>query len=180
MVGVGTVLADNPELTCRIPGFRSTPVVRIVADSHLRTPLTSRLAATAAEIPTWFLIRAGTDPTRHDAFVKLGATLISIPGAAAGVDLVTGLQELGRAGLTRLLVEGGGQIAAALLRADLVDRIAWFHAPTIMGGDGWPGVQAFGVDALDLMPRFRRHCEIAVGDDMFSGYTRQDSCSPAS
>jgi diaminohydroxyphosphoribosylaminopyrimidine deaminase / 5-amino-6-(5-phosphoribosylamino)uracil reductase len=67
MVGVGTVLADNPELTCRIPGFRSTPVVRIVADSHLRTPLTSRLAATTAEIPTWFLIRPGTDPARHHA-----------------------------------------------------------------------------------------------------------------
>jgi diaminohydroxyphosphoribosylaminopyrimidine deaminase / 5-amino-6-(5-phosphoribosylamino)uracil reductase len=172
MVGVGTVLADNPELTCRIPGFRATPVVRIVADSHLRTPLTSRLAATAAEIPTWFLIRSGTDPARHDAFGGLGATLISVPGAAAGVDLVAGLQALGKAGLTRLLVEGGGQIAAALLRADLVDRIAWFHAPSIMGGDGWPGVQAFGVDKLDLMPRFRRHCEFPIGDDMFSEYTR--------
>jgi diaminohydroxyphosphoribosylaminopyrimidine deaminase / 5-amino-6-(5-phosphoribosylamino)uracil reductase len=180
MVGVGTVLADNPELTCRIPGFRATPVVRVVADSHLRTPLTSRLAATAAETPTWFLIRPGTDPARHDAFSNLGATLINVPGAAAGVDLVIGLQALGRAGLTRLLVEGGGQIAAALLRADLVDRIAWFHAPTIMGGDGWPGVQAFGVDKLDLMPRFRRHCEFPIGDDMFTEYTRQGPCSPAS
>jgi diaminohydroxyphosphoribosylaminopyrimidine deaminase/5-amino-6-(5-phosphoribosylamino)uracil reductase len=180
MVGVGTVLADNPELTCRIPGFRPTPVVRVVADSHLRTPLTARLAATAAEIPAWFLIRPGTDPARYDAFSKLGATLISVPGAAAGVDLVAGLQALGHAGLTRLLVEGGGQIAAALLRADLVDRIAWFHAPTIMGGDGWPGVQAFGVDKLDLMPRFRRHCQTTAGDDMFSEYTRQDPCSPAS
>jgi diaminohydroxyphosphoribosylaminopyrimidine deaminase / 5-amino-6-(5-phosphoribosylamino)uracil reductase len=180
MVGVGTVLADNPELTCRIPGFRSAPVVRIVADSHLRTPLTSRLAATTAEIPTWFLIRPGTDPARHHAFSELGATLIGVPGAEAGVDLTAGLQALGKAGLTRLLVEGGGQIAAALLRADLVDRIAWFHAPAIMGGDGWPGVQAFGVDKLDLMPLFRRHCEYPIGDDMFSEYTRQGPCSPAS
>src|SRR5471032_1389722 len=60
MVGVGTVLADNPDLTCRIPGFRQTPNVRIVADSHLRTPLTSRLMITAAETPTWFLLREGT------------------------------------------------------------------------------------------------------------------------
>lgn len=180
LVGVGTVLADNPELTCRIPGFRATPVVRVIADSHLRTPLTSRLAATAGDIPTWFLIRQGTDPARRTAFANLGATVLSIPAAAAGVDLAAGLQALGQSGLTRLLVEGGGQIAAALLRADLVDRIVWFHAPAIMGGDGWPGVQAFGVQALDLMPRFRRHGVCTIGDDMFSEYTRQKPCSPVS
>jgi diaminohydroxyphosphoribosylaminopyrimidine deaminase / 5-amino-6-(5-phosphoribosylamino)uracil reductase len=180
MAGVGTVLADNPELTCRIPGFRTTQVVRVIADSHLRTPLTARLAATAAETPTWFLIRESGDPARRTAFSNLGATLISLPGVAAGVDLYAGLQALGKAGLTRLLVEGGGQIAAALLRADLVDRIAWFHAPAIMGGDGWPGVQAFGVEALDHMPRFRRHCVSTVGGDILSEYVRQSSCSPAS
>jgi diaminohydroxyphosphoribosylaminopyrimidine deaminase/5-amino-6-(5-phosphoribosylamino)uracil reductase len=106
--------------------------------------------------------------------------VITVPGAPAGVDLVAGLQALGQAGLTRLLAEGGGQIAAALLRADLVDRIAWFHAPAIMGADGWPAVQAFGVQGLDQMPRFRRHCVSTIGDDMFSEYTRETSCSPAS
>jgi diaminohydroxyphosphoribosylaminopyrimidine deaminase/5-amino-6-(5-phosphoribosylamino)uracil reductase len=180
LVGVGTVLADNPDLTCRIPGFRPTPVVRVVADSHLRTPLTSRLAVTAAQTPTWFLIRAGTDPARRTAFSDLGATLIEVPGASAGVDITAALHALGKAGLTRLLVEGGGQIAAALLRADLVDRVAWFHAPTIMGGDGWPAVQAFGIEILDHMPRFRRHCVTSIGNDMLSEYSRQASCSPVS
>ncbi|PPQ27586.1 bifunctional diaminohydroxyphosphoribosylaminopyrimidine deaminase/5-amino-6-(5-phosphoribosylamino)uracil reductase RibD [Rhodopila globiformis] len=180
MVGVGTVLADNPDLTCRIPGFRPTPVVRVVADSHLRTPLTTRLAMTAAQTPAWFLIRAGTDPARRTAFSDLGATLIEVPGASAGVDIAAALQALGTAGLTRLLVEGGGQLAAALLRADLVDRIAWFHAPAVMGGDGWPAVQAFGIETLDHMPRFRRHCVTSVGNDMLSEYSRQASCSPAS
>ena len=79
LVGVGTVLADNPDLTCRIPGFRSTPNVRVIADSHLRTPLTSRLLTTAADIPTWFLLREGTNLAREDAFVDLGAKLIKIP-----------------------------------------------------------------------------------------------------
>jgi diaminohydroxyphosphoribosylaminopyrimidine deaminase/5-amino-6-(5-phosphoribosylamino)uracil reductase len=96
------------------------------------------------------------------------------------VDIKAAMRALGEAGLTRVLVEGGGQLAAALLRADLVDRIAWFHAPTIMGGDGWPAVQAFGVERLEVMPRFSRDCEIVVGDDMLSEYTRQRSCSPAS
>ncbi|HXT81063.1 MAG TPA: dihydrofolate reductase family protein, partial [Acetobacteraceae bacterium] len=72
-------------------------------------------------------------------------------------------------------VEGGGQIAAALLRAELVDRIAWFHAPAVMGGDGWPGVQAFGTKTLDLMPRFRRHCVTLIGDDMLSEYVSRDT-----
>jgi diaminohydroxyphosphoribosylaminopyrimidine deaminase/5-amino-6-(5-phosphoribosylamino)uracil reductase len=180
MVGVGTVLSDNPELTCRIPGFRPTQIVRVIADSHLRTPLTTRLARTASETPTWFLVREGADPARRTAFTNLGARLIDVPGASAGVDLAAGLRALGAAGLTRILVEGGGQIAAALLRADLVDRIAWFHAPAIMGGDGWPAVQAFGTETLDRMPRFRRHCVTSVGNDMLSEYSRHPPCSPAS
>ena len=180
MVGVGTVLADNPDLTCRITGFRSTPVVRVIADSHLRTPLTSRLMTTTAETPTWFLVREGTNLAREDAFVEIGAKLIKIPGASAGVDLVRAMTALGTAGLTRVLVEGGGKLAAALLRADLVDRVAWFHAPSVMGGDGWPAVQAFGVQTLDQMPRFRRDCETVIGDDMLSEYIREPRCSPES
>ncbi len=180
MVGVGTVLADNPELTCRIRGFRSTPIVRVVADSHLRTPLTSRLMITAADIPTWFLLREGTNLAREDAFISIGAKLIKIPGSTAGVDLTAAMTALNAAGLTRILVEGGGQLAAALLRADLVDRIAWFHAPTVMGGDGWPAVQPFGTRTLDQMPRFRRDCTTPIGDDMLSEFTRQRPCSPAS
>jgi diaminohydroxyphosphoribosylaminopyrimidine deaminase/5-amino-6-(5-phosphoribosylamino)uracil reductase len=180
MVGVGTVLADNPDLTCRIPGFRPTPNVRVIADSHLRTPLTSRLMATAAQVPTWFLMREGTNLAREDAFIDIGAKLLKIPGGSAGVNIEAAMQALGEAGLTRVLVEGGGQLAAALLRADLVDRIAWFHAPSVMGGDGWPAVQAFGVERLQDVPRFRRDCETVVGDDMLSEYTRQRSCLPAS
>jgi diaminohydroxyphosphoribosylaminopyrimidine deaminase/5-amino-6-(5-phosphoribosylamino)uracil reductase len=173
LVGVGTVLADNPDLTCRIPGFRPAPVIRVIADSHLRTSLTSRLATTASAVPTWFLLREGTDPARRGAFADLGAKLIDVPGDPAGVDMAAAMQALGAAGLTRVLCEGGGQVAAALLRAGLVDRIAWFHAPAVMGGDGWPAVQAFGVSALDLMPRFQRHCTTAIGSDMLSVYTRQ-------
>jgi diaminohydroxyphosphoribosylaminopyrimidine deaminase/5-amino-6-(5-phosphoribosylamino)uracil reductase len=172
MVGVGTVLADNPELTCRIPGFRSTPVVRVVADSHLRTPLTSRLAMTAVDVPTWMLIRDGADPARVRAFTALGCNVIAVPGASAGVDLVKGMQALGRAGITRLLVEGGGQIAAAMLRADLVDRIAWFHAPAVIGGDGWPSVQAFGIETLAAMPRFLYRRTTHLGDDTLTEFTR--------
>jgi diaminohydroxyphosphoribosylaminopyrimidine deaminase/5-amino-6-(5-phosphoribosylamino)uracil reductase len=169
MAGAGTVLADNPDLTCRIDGYRNIQPVRVLADSHLRTPLTHRVALS----PSWFLIREGTNLARETAFLDLGHTLIKVPGSSIGVDLAAAMQALGSKGLTRLLIEGGGQLAAAMLRADLVDRIAWFHAPSIMGGDGWPAVQAFGVKTLDQMPRFKRHCVTAIGDDMISEYARQ-------
>ena len=173
LVGVGTVLADDPDLTCRIDGFRTIPNVRIIADSHLRTPLTSRVLTTAKTVPTWFLQREGTNLAREETFATMGARLFKVKGDAAGIDLALAMQAMAAAGLTRILVEGGGQIAAALLQADLADRIVWFHAPAVMGGDGLPAIQAFGLQSLDRMPRFRRDCQTAIGNDMLSEYTRQ-------
>jgi diaminohydroxyphosphoribosylaminopyrimidine deaminase / 5-amino-6-(5-phosphoribosylamino)uracil reductase len=173
MVGVGTVLADDPELTCRLPGYRPNPLVRVVADSHLRTPLGATLAITAGDAPTWMLIRNGTDPERRRAFADLGVTLIEVAGSEVGVDPKRSLAALGEAGLTRLLVEGGAQLAASLLRADLVDRIAWFHAPAVMGGDAWPAVQAFGIERLDDMPRFIRTAQTSLGGDILTEFTRK-------
>jgi diaminohydroxyphosphoribosylaminopyrimidine deaminase / 5-amino-6-(5-phosphoribosylamino)uracil reductase len=174
MVGVGTVVADDPDLTCRLPGFRPTPVVRVVVDSHLRTSLTSRLVATAAETPTWILLRAGTDPDRRRAFSEAGVVLMECHAAAPGIDLFQGLRHLATAGITSLLVEGGAQLAASLLRNGLVDRIAWFHAPGVMGADGWPAVQGLGVHKLAEMPRFRHHSSSPLGDDMLSEYERME------
>ena len=179
MVGVGTVMADDPDLTCRLPGYRTTPLVRVVADSHLRTPLTKRLVATAHDNPTWMLIRDGTDPDRRHAFVQLGVKLIEVQGADAGVDIAQAVTALGHAGLTRILVEGGAELAASLLRADLVDHIAWFHAPAVMGGDAWPAVQAFGVEHLSTMPRFVRVSETALGADMLTEYIRRNLPKPS-
>jgi diaminohydroxyphosphoribosylaminopyrimidine deaminase/5-amino-6-(5-phosphoribosylamino)uracil reductase len=172
LVGVGTVLADDPDLTCRIPGFRPTPMVRVVADTHLRTPLRARLMSSAHDAPTWMLVRAGSDPARTSAFAELGAVLYEVPGSDAGIDLGAGLTALAEAGITRLLVEGGAKVAAALLRAGLVDRIAWFHTPGVMGADGWPAAQAFGVERLAAMPRFARHRVTPIGDDVLTEFRK--------
>lgn len=172
MCGVGTVLTDDPELTCRIPGFKPVPVVRVVADSHLRTRLTSRLVATAGETPTWIVTAAGASAERKAAMQAAGVEVVQVDAASLGVDLSQALQALARRGITRVLVEGGAQLAAALLRADLVDRIAWFHAPAVMGGDGWPAAQPFGVQALAAMPRFVRAAATPVGADMLTELRR--------
>jgi diaminohydroxyphosphoribosylaminopyrimidine deaminase/5-amino-6-(5-phosphoribosylamino)uracil reductase len=171
LAGVGTVLADDPELTCRIDGFRSAPLVRIVVDSHLRTPLLSKLVSTADQSPVWILHRNGADPTRKQALEQAGVRLIEVAGGNSGVDLAAGLQALAKAGLTRILAEGGASLAAALLRAQLVDRLAWFHAPAILGADGWPAAQAFGIEHLADMPRFTRVAQECWGDDLLSTFT---------
>jgi len=98
--------------------------------------------------------------------------VMSVGASDMGVDLLAGLKAMAASGITRVLVEGGAQLAAALLRADLVDRIAWFHAPSVMGGDGWPAAQAFGVQTLAAMPRFVREAATPVGADMLTELRR--------
>ena len=168
LVGIGTVLGDDPDLTCRIEGYKSVPTVRVVADSHLRLPLTSRLVRTAGQSPVWVLARADADRARHAALSNLGCVVIDLPQAEPGVDLVAGLQALAGRGITRVLAEGGAGLAAALLRANLIDRIAWFHAPCIIGGDGLSAVAGWGVETLAAMRRFRRVRAIETGDDMLT------------
>jgi diaminohydroxyphosphoribosylaminopyrimidine deaminase/5-amino-6-(5-phosphoribosylamino)uracil reductase len=173
MVGVGTVLADDPDLTCRIDGFRSAPLVRIVVDSHLRTKLMSKLLRGAsAEAPVWFLHRNGVDGARRTAFEQAGARLLEVPAGGAGIDLGVAARMLAQAGLTRILVEGGAALAAGLLRENLVDRLAWFHAPRICGGDGWPGVAGFGVTTVAAMPGFVPVAMERYGEDVLTTFRR--------
>ena len=133
------------------------------------------LIRTAAASPTWILVRPGANPDRRSALADLGVTVLDIAAGTTGVDLADGLRVLGDAGITRLLVEGGGQIAASLLRADLVDRIAWFHAPAVMGGDGWPAAQGFGLGHLAEMPRFVRRRAVALGPDILTEFEKTAS-----
>jgi len=172
MVGVGTALADDPRLDCRLPGLADRSPVRIVVDSRARLPLTSRLVRTARETPTWLLTLAGQD-ARHRAFADAGIEVIEVaPDADGNLDLEVGAGALGDRGLTRVLVEGGGRLAAGLLRAGLVDRLVWFRAPRLIGGDGLPATEAFGVDRLDQAPAFRRIAVVEVGDDVMETYAR--------
>jgi diaminohydroxyphosphoribosylaminopyrimidine deaminase/5-amino-6-(5-phosphoribosylamino)uracil reductase len=174
MVGVGTVLADDPELTCRLEGFRTAPLIRVILDSHLRTPLTSRLVAGAAEAPVWILHRDGADAMRAAALQEAGVRVLEIESGPIGVGLADALAALAREGITRLLAEGGATLAAALLRAGLVDELAWFHAPSVMGGDGLPAARAFGVTELAGMPRFIPVRRQLWGDDSLSLFQRSD------
>ena len=169
MVGTGTVLADDPQLTCRLPGLGRRSPVRIVIDRHLRMPPNLQLVASASEVPTWVLTSPSADPARRQALVDAGVTVIDIDGGLDGhIALAVALAALGERGITRLLVEGGGQLAAALVRARLVDRLVWVHAPLLIGNDGVAAIGDLGLEALAEAPHFERLFTEIVGDDVLT------------
>jgi len=171
LVGTDTVIADNPQLTCRLPGLGDHSPVRVALDRQLRIPLGARLLAEARQIPTWVVTLGSADPAREQALCDAGVIVIPAePDAAGRIDLGMALGLLGERGLTRLLVEGGGRLAAALLRAGLVDRLVWFHAPLLLGGDAVPAVAELGFDRLADAPAFERVSSETVGDDLLSTF----------
>ena len=171
LVGSGTVRADDPHLTCRLPGMLDRSPIRVVIDGRLSTPLTAKLVATAKTVPTWLITLEGTDKNRRDAYIDAGVEIIEV---AAGDDgrpsLPDALKALGSRGITRLLVEAGGRVVAGLLRGGLVDRLVWYHAPQIIGGDGMSAASGFGVDTLAEAPIFRRLDCVTVGNDLMETY----------
>ncbi|HTT81836.1 MAG TPA: bifunctional diaminohydroxyphosphoribosylaminopyrimidine deaminase/5-amino-6-(5-phosphoribosylamino)uracil reductase RibD [Stellaceae bacterium] len=174
LVGTGTVLADDPQLTCRLPGLFHRSPVRVALDRTLRIPPEAQIIAGARQTPSWLMTLAQADPARRERLRAAGVEIVEVAGDAVGrIDIAAALRALGERGLTRLLVEGGGRLAAALLNADLVDRLVWLHAPLVLGGDAVPAVAALGLDQLSDAPRFERVDVQPLGDDMLSHYRRR-------
>jgi diaminohydroxyphosphoribosylaminopyrimidine deaminase/5-amino-6-(5-phosphoribosylamino)uracil reductase len=174
MVGSGTALADDPDLTVRIPGMDPVNMLRVVADARLRTPPGARLVTTAREHPTWLLTGTGHRPSALAPYIRAGVEVVVVRRAAGGgLQPRAMLAALAQRGVTRVLVEGGAGLAAALLKAGLVDRLVWFHAPGVMGAEGWPSAGPMGVAALARMPRFRRVASEALGEDVMSEYEKE-------
>ena len=135
-------------------------------DSHLATPLTAKLVASAATVATGIITLRPSDEKRRHAFASAGVEIVEVAADATGrPDLNEALAVLAERGITRLLVEGGSQVAAAFFRARLVDRLVWFRAAAVIGGDGLPAVAAIGVGDLAQSPRFRRLDSVPCGDD---------------
>lgn len=174
LVGSGTAVQDDPELTCRLPGLEHRSPIRVVVDGRLRLPLTHKLVSGARETPTWlvtFPTGAGESGKRLRAYRDSGVELIEVePDANGYVDLVDTLQIMGVRGITRLLVEGGGHIAAGFLSRGLVDNLVWFHAPRVIGGDGMPAAVGFGIDRMVNAPEFSLVSIQRVGNDIMEYY----------
>ncbi|MCZ6605446.1 MAG: bifunctional diaminohydroxyphosphoribosylaminopyrimidine deaminase/5-amino-6-(5-phosphoribosylamino)uracil reductase RibD [Alphaproteobacteria bacterium] len=173
MVGAETAILDNPQLTCRLPGLEAFARPRIVIDTRLRLPLTSELVIGARNTPTIVVCVSGGDRARRKAYEQAGVTLVDADKDGQGrVDLTDALIRLGELGITRALVEGGAELVAGLMRADLIDRIAWFRSPAMIGGDGLPATGPLGVDAVDLARRWLLVDAVRYGDDILETYDR--------
>lgn len=173
MVGGGTARADDPLLTVRGMGVARQPV-RVIAARHLDLPQTGQLAASLSEAPLWLMHSdKGVRPERLAFWQGLGARLLPVPlGRDGALDPASMLAALGAAGLTRVFCEGGGQLAAALLSAGLVDELLGFTAGMALGAEGRPGIGALGLAALADAPRFRL-CSVAqVGADVLHRWVR--------
>jgi diaminohydroxyphosphoribosylaminopyrimidine deaminase / 5-amino-6-(5-phosphoribosylamino)uracil reductase len=170
LVGVGTALADDPQLTCRLPGLAARSPVRVVVDPRLRLPLTAHVIQTAAKTPTWIATYADADRSRRAVLKECGVELIDLTPTGDRPNMDEMMRALAARGITRVLVEGGGQVTGALLGAGLIDRLIWFRAGSIIGGDGTPVAAAFGVDELAQAPRFVRLSVEPCGDDIVETY----------
>jgi len=171
LIGSGTARSDDPHLTCRLPGMTDLSPIRVILDGHLTTPLTATVVATAQDVPTWIISLEGGDKNRRAAYLEAGVDIIEVPADADGrPSIAAGLAALGGRGVTRLLVEAGGRVVAGLFRAGMVDRLVWYHAPMVIGGDGISAAAAFGVDTLAEAPIFRRVDCRTVGVDLMETY----------
>ncbi len=176
-VGVGTILADDPALTCRLPGMTACSPLRVVFDSAARTPPTARLFADIATVPVLVVVGEGADSARTAALAAAGADILVVPRDGAHVDLSAALVALAQRGITRVLVEGGAGLADAMVAADLIDEVQWIDAPTRIGPGGTLPIAGRGLAAL--AERFEIIQVETIGDDRWTHLWRRE-CSQAS
>lgn len=171
LIGAGTARADDPSLTVRGFGPVAQPV-RVVAARRLDLPVAGTLGRTARAVPLWLLHGPSAPAGARAEWAETGARLIEATETADGLDPAAMLAALGAAGLTRVFCEGGGQLAASLLRAGLVDEIALFGAGLALGADGRAAVGPLGLGALAGARRYRLTECRPIGPDTLSLWSR--------
>lgn len=177
MIGGGTARADDPLLTARDMGIAQQPI-RIVWTCHLDIPLRGQLAQTAADIPVWILHAESANADLCQAWQGLGARLFACPTVQGGqIDPIAGLNALAEAGLTRVLCEGGGTLAASLMAHGLIDELACFSAGIGLGADAQPMLATLGLVDLAQAPSFTLIETRAVGGDVLSRWRRRPDTS---
>ena len=172
LVGVGTVLADDPQLTTRLPRGRGKDPIRIILDSRLRLPLTAQVLHLHSPAPTWIACTEAASSEKRQALQALGAACLALPERHGRVDLEALLELLGQRRVQSLLVEGGAAVHGAFLEAGLIDKLHLFLAPKLIGGRQAPGIfGGQGIARLADAPQLRDLTIRRLGPDLLlSGY----------
>jgi diaminohydroxyphosphoribosylaminopyrimidine deaminase / 5-amino-6-(5-phosphoribosylamino)uracil reductase len=180
LVGIGTVLADDPLLNCRLPGMAARSPVRVVLDSALRIPGDSRLVHSARETPLWMiaseLAEAAAAARLDAAAARLGAAGAEVirlaPAETPGLDPLAVLHALSERGITRVLVEGGSRVASSFVAAGLADEIWLLRGPNAIGADGIAALDALPLAAITQSPAFRVRASEMLDQDSLTVYER--------
>ncbi len=172
MIGIGTVLVDDPRLTVRLPGLQSRSPARIILDAGARIPLDSNLVGSARELPLIVVVGPSAPEDRKDALRDSGVRVLEVGEGTGGLDLKQTLEALAVEGFTRILVEGGSEVASTLVSEDLVDEVVLFRANVVVGADGVRALGGYALSAIERSPRYRQIEAAIVGDDQMRRYLR--------
>ena len=176
LVGIGTVLADDPLLTCRLPGMAARSPVRVVLDRALRIPGNSHLVHSARETPLWLMASELAEAPAATKLAAAGAQVIRMAPNdtknAPGLDLLAVLHALSERGITRLMVEGGSRVASSFVAARLVDEIWLLRGPDTIGPDGIAALDALPLAAIAQSPAFRVRASETLDKDTLTVYER--------
>ncbi|PRD41901.1 bifunctional diaminohydroxyphosphoribosylaminopyrimidine deaminase/5-amino-6-(5-phosphoribosylamino)uracil reductase RibD [Phyllobacterium phragmitis] len=169
LVGIGTALADDPMLTCRLAGLEQRSPVRIVLDSDLRLPLSSALVLSSSAVPVWIACGADADPRKKQAMIDAGCRILATESINGRIALPELLEDLAAQGIATIMVEGGANVADYFLNEGLIDRVALFEGP-----------DAIGEEQGLAMPDLRSHIasfilshEARFGADRFTEFRRK-------
>jgi diaminohydroxyphosphoribosylaminopyrimidine deaminase / 5-amino-6-(5-phosphoribosylamino)uracil reductase len=174
LVGIGTVLSDDPLLTCRLPGMAARSPVRVVLDRNLRIPGSSRLVHSARETPLWVMTSNLAEAAAAMKLGAAGAQVIRLAAAATppGLDLPAVLRALSDKGITRLLVEGGARVASSFVAASLVDEVWLLRGAEPVGADGVAALDALPLTSIMQSPNFRVRASEGLQNDTLTIYER--------
>jgi diaminohydroxyphosphoribosylaminopyrimidine deaminase/5-amino-6-(5-phosphoribosylamino)uracil reductase len=174
LVGIGTVRADDPLLTCRLPGMEARSPARVVLDRSLRIPGASRLVHSARETPLWVMTSSLSEAPAAMKLGAAGAQVIRVATTATppGLDLLAVLHALADKGITRLLVEGGARVASSFVAAGLVDEVWLLRGPDAIGAEGIAALEALPLTSITQSPAFRVRASESLQKDTLTIYER--------
>jgi len=173
MIGIGTVFADDPVLTCRLPGMAELSPVRVVLDSGLRLPMQSRILETARGTPLWIIAGENSPAASETALRERGAEVLRVAEKEGRLELREALKILATRGITRLMIEGGPAVASGLIEADLIDEAVLFHSPMVIGEEGLPALEPRASKLLNQ--HLKRISSEPVGPDRKETYERESN-----
>jgi diaminohydroxyphosphoribosylaminopyrimidine deaminase/5-amino-6-(5-phosphoribosylamino)uracil reductase len=167
LVGTGTALADDPQLTCRLPGLSERSPVRVIIDRCARLPLETKLVRTCVDVPVWLVCGNDADPEKLEVLAAAGVKVIRVPADECSIKPSVILSALATRGITRVMVEGGARMASSFLTADLVDDMCVVTGDIVIGEEGIPALHDYDLADVLQDPKFERVDAGKFGPDSY-------------